>query len=373
MTQQTFFLNGRYLCQGLTGVQRVASNLVQSLDEELACQPSPARWVLLHPRRAQPPRLRSMETLGVGPTMLSGHAWEQIVLPWAARHGQLVSLAGSSPWLTRGQVVMWHDAAIFDHPEAYTRSFAGWYRALFRHLSRSATRILTPSEFSAARLKQWLPLHQLSVLPASGDHVLGVEADDSVLSRFDLRGRPFFLAVASANPTKNLALLRQAHAQWARQAGPGGAAALVLVGGSNPRVFRNDALSRTGGECIHTGSLSDGELKSLYQHALALVFPSIYEGFGIPPLEAMHCGCPVIAARAASLPEVCGSAAHYIDPTQPSSLVDALARVADDVAYREQLSGAGRARAKQFSWRVSAQRLLNLLGQNARSASVASS
>ncbi|RZI81224.1 MAG: glycosyltransferase family 1 protein, partial [Rubrivivax sp.] len=163
MTQQTLFLNGRYLSQGLTGVQRVASNLVQSLDEELARRTSPARWVLLHPREAQPPKLRCIEARGVGHTMLRGHLWEQIVLPWAARHGQLVSLAGSSPWLTRGQVVMWHDAAIFDHPQAYTRGFVGWYRALFRHLSASALHVLTPSEFSAARLKHWLPLPQFSV------------------------------------------------------------------------------------------------------------------------------------------------------------------------------------------------------------------
>ncbi|RZI80003.1 MAG: glycosyltransferase family 1 protein, partial [Rubrivivax sp.] len=189
----------------------------------------------------------------------------------------------------------------------------------------------------------------------------------SVLSRHELHGRPFFLAVASANPTKNLSLLREAHEQWARKAGPDRAAPLVLVGGSNSRVFRTDAPPSTDTVCITTGTISDGELKSLYQHALALVFPSVYEGFGIPPLEAMHCGCPVIAARAASLPEVCGSAAHYIDPNQPSSLVDALARLAGDAAYREQLSMAGRARAGHFSWRRSAQRLMNLVGQNARS------
>lgn len=371
MTQQTLFLNGRYLCQGLTGVQRVAGNLVQALDEELAASGTAARWVLLHPRRARLPALRFIQTQGVGPSALSGHLWEQAVLPWAARRGQLISLAGSSPWLAGGQVVMWHDAAIFDHPEAYTRSFVAWYRALFRSLSTRARRVLTPSEFAAARLRHWLMLPQLAVLPASGDHILRVAADPSILSRFDLRDRPFFLAVASANPTKNLALLREAHARWAAGAGGSQAVPLVLVGGSNPRVFREEGAKSSAAICIHTGSVSDGELKALYQQALALVFPSLYEGFGIPPLEAMHCGCPVIAARAASLPEVCGTAAHFIDPSQAVDLFNALERLASDAAYREQLRTAGHQRALHFSWRASAQGLLTLVGQNARSESPA--
>ncbi len=367
MTQQTLFLNGRYLCQGLTGVQRVAGNLVQALDEELADSGAAHRWVLLHPRQAHPPALRCIEPRGVGPAGLNSHLWEQAVLPWAARRGQLVSLAGSSPWLTPHQVVMWHDAAIFDVPQAYTRSFVAWYQALFRHLSRRARCVLTPSAFAAERLRHWLTLPQLAVLPASGDHILSVGAEPSILDRLELRGRPYFLAVASANPTKNLSLLREAHTRWANQAGGSHAAALVLVGGHNPRVFRTDSASATGGVCIATGSVTDAELKALYQQALALVFPSVYEGFGIPPLEAMHCGCPVIAARAASLPEVCGQAAHYIDPNDCDTLVAALDRLAHDAVHREQLQAAGHQRAMAFSWRASAQRLLTLLGQNAPS------
>ncbi len=370
MAHATIYINGKYLAQGLTGVQRVAGELVQALDRLLGEQrmdasatPAP-HWVLLHPRSARPPALRCIEPRPLGPAAIAGHLWEQLLLPWAARDGHLINLAGSAPWMGRRQTAMIHDAAVFDHPEAYTRSFVRWYRALFRHLCARATPLLTPSAFSADRLQHWLAPTQLTLLPGSGDHFLAIDADTAVLTRLDLLERPFFLAVASANPTKNLAALRRAYAAYA-EAAAHDRVALVLVGGRNARVFRDASSAPRQGGLIEAGPVSDAELKALYQRALALVFPSIYEGFGIPPLEAMHCGCPVIAARAASLPEVCADAVHYIAPDDPASISAALRRISGDAAYRAQLRDAGRARAARFSWAASAQRLLALMTQPA--------
>ncbi|MDQ6680773.1 MAG: glycosyltransferase, partial [Pseudomonadota bacterium] len=112
---------------------------------------------------------------------------------------------------------------------------------------------------------------------------------------------------------------------------------------------------------VRTGRIDDARLKALFVHARAFVFPSLYEGFGIPPLEAMACGCAVIASDAASIPEICGDAAGYFDPTSIASIRDALLRILRDDAWHAALREAGRARAEIFTWDASAAQLLEHL------------
>ncbi|WP_270935763.1 glycosyltransferase, partial [Falsiroseomonas oryzae] len=109
--------------------------------------------------------------------------------------------------------------------------------------------------------------------------------------------------------------------------------------------------------------VTDGELRALYENALCLVFPSRYEGFGIPPLEAMWCGCPVLAARAGAVPEVCGEAALWFDAEGPATPAAALSRLLDEPALADRLRAAGQARARLYSWDAAACRLLELLDQ----------
>ena len=107
--------------------------------------------------------------------------------------------------------------------------------------------------------------------------------------------------------------------------------------------------------------VSDSKLKTLYTYACGFVFPSLYEGFGIPPLEAMVCGCPVIASNAAAIPEVCGNAVGYFDPTSVSSIQTALTRLIVDSNWREVLRAAGEVRARDFSWMDSGKQLLRYI------------
>ena len=118
--------------------------------------------------------------------------------------------------------------------------------------------------------------------------------------------------------------------------------------------------------------MSDEELKALYQSALGLVFPSVYEGFGLPPLEAMNCGCPVAASNAASIPEVCGDAALYFDPHAPSAIGVAMLRLFDEPELRQQLRTRGARRAQAFSWEAAARVLMNHLDPAAAGVQAAS-
>lgn len=343
------FLNGKFAAQRTTGVQRVALQLVLALDAEVR----PGRWTLLCPPQAQPPALRHIMVRVVGPAGLPLHLWEQTVLPWVSRHGCLVNLAGTAPALARRQVAMLHDAAVFDHPQAYTRAFVTWYRWLHRRLARRALTLFTVSAFSQQRLGAalGLPPERVTVLHNGAGHLDSVVADVSVLDRFGLRDRAFVLAVGSANPTKNLARLMTA---WQRL--QPAAMLLVLAGGANAQVFAGTEVALPAG-VLRTGPLGDAQLAALYRQAIGLVYPSLYEGFGLPPLEAMANGCPVAAARAASLPEVCGDAAIYFDPQDPGDIAAALQRLMHEPALRATLRTAGLARAATFRWTDAASRL----------------
>lgn len=343
---RTVYLNGKFCAQPTTGVQRVAAELVRALD----AQRPPGRWVLLLPPGAPAPLLSHIEPRTVGPAGLPHHAWEQLVLPWAARDGWLLSLAGAAPALARRHVAMLHDAAVFDRPQAYRPLFVAWYRWLFRRLARRADALLTVSEFSRLRLVAALgpAAQRLRVILNGADHLDRARSDPRVLDRLGLRGRPFLLAVGSANPAKNQAALVEAH----RRLGPA-APPLVLVGGRRDAVFAASAPA-AGAQALEAGPVDDAALVALYGAALALVFPSLYEGFGLPPLEAMRLGCPVIASREASIPEVCGDAAYYLDGTGADAIEQGLRRVLGDAALRRSLGEAGRRRSQAFAWHEAA-------------------
>jgi len=349
------YVNGKFLAQRLTGVQRAAREWLSAVDRLLCAEPSAnERWVVLHPPQARAPALRAIETRSVGRPGMPLHWWEQWTLPRAARAGLLLNLAGSAPWFGGRQIATLHDAAVWDQPQAYTWVFRLWYRALFRRLGRGAVRLLTVSEFSRSRLavRLGLPPQRISVLRNGANHLAALREDADLLDRLGLSGRPFLLAVASANPSKNLARLVAAYAQ----AGLSGRADLVLVGGTNGQVFASAALPAVKG-VRSLGPLDDAGLKALYGGAVALVQPSLYEGFGLPPLEAMACGCAVAAARAAALPEVCGEAATYFDPLSEQDMALAMRRLVQDEGLREGLRRAGRARAATFSWDAAARQL----------------
>ena len=351
------YINGKFAAQRTTGVQRVASQLAHALDP-LVASDTPS-WVVLCPPGSALLALRHMEQRVVGRPGLPLHVWEQFVLPWHARSGLLLNLAGTAPWFARRQAMLTHDAAVFDHPDAYTRPFVFWYRLLYRRMARRAEKLFTVSEFSRSRLAARLGIasESLALLPHGSEHLAHTVPDTGVLAQHGLGDTRFLLAVASDNPTKNLAALIAAFSTLSAEP----TLRLVIVGGKNERVFSTRSAVADPPGVLRTGPLADAALKALYQHAVALVFPSFYEGFGLPPLEAMSCGCPVAAANAASLPEVCGDAALYFDPHSTASIAQALRRLLAEPHLRADLRQRGFARADGFRWGVSAKRLHSLL------------
>jgi glycosyltransferase involved in cell wall biosynthesis len=169
-----------------------------------------------------------------------------------------------------------------------------------------------------------------------------------VLGRHGLGARPYVLAVSTANPAKNFAAVVRA----IELAGTVGCD-FVLAGGTDPQVFAR-AAAPLPAAVRRVGYVTDAELRALYEHATCFVHPSLYEGFGLPALEAMQCGCPVLASDAASIPEVCGDAALYCDARSPADIAGKLGTLVRDPALRRRLAERGRARAARFSWRSAA-------------------
>jgi glycosyltransferase involved in cell wall biosynthesis len=340
-------VNGRFLTQKVTGVQRFAAEVTQAL----ARQGAAIR--LLAPPGA-PDRLGDIAVEHVGTR--GGQVWEQIELPRAAGGDLLLNLGNAAP-LLRGsrQAVVIHDAGVFDTPESYSTAFRAWYRTMHLALPRLGARIVTVSDFSRGRLAARLRLDPagISVMPEGGEHILRAPADAAVLAKHGLQPGRYALAVGTRAAHKNLGALREAVALLAARG-----MVLAVAGAQDASVF-SGAADVASAKAL--GRVSDAELRALYENALCLVFPSRYEGFGIPPLEAMWCGCPVLAAEAGAVRETCGEAALWFDAEGPRSPAAAIARLLDEPGLADALRGAGRARASLYSWDAAARTLLSLL------------
>jgi glycosyltransferase involved in cell wall biosynthesis len=345
-------INGRFLSQPLTGVQRYAREILAGLDELLSQDGVHAKRVAM--RLALPPQVKvapQLASIEIRQTSVgSGHAWDQFVLPFCAGAGVL-SLGNSGPLMAQRHIVCIHDANTFILPESYSRAFGLSYRTLLPLLGRRASRVATVSQFSADMLVKYgiCSRDKIFIAPNGHEHVLRWDAKRARLPLLDSLKRPYVLLLGSAAKHKNVDIVLQ-QAQALDAAGID----IVIAGGAS-RIFASDATAVRRANVHHAGFVEDDELAALYERALCLVFPSKTEGFGIPPLEAMAKGCPVISSNAASLAEVGGEAVVYVDPDDGAGLREAIVGLSRNAALRASMSEKGRRRAGLFSWRRSAE------------------
>ena len=311
------------------GVERVAREMAARLPVL-----RPGRYQVLRPR----PRLAHR----------AGHAWEQAALPLLARSAALIYCpANLAPVASRRNAVVIHDLAALAHPEWYGRAYVAWQRLVLPALARRARVVLTVSSFSRHEIagRLGVPLEAIEVVPNGVSEAFTPGADRAPAAAELGLGRPYVLALATRSARKNLPVLAPAAK---RLAGLG--IELVTAGGGRGYLREGEPAP---GRAL--GYVPERLLPGLYAGALALAMPSLYEGFGLPCLEAMACGTPVVAAERAALPETCGGAALLADPGDSEAFADALVRAATDAEERARLIAAGRERAGRFSWERSAE------------------
>jgi glycosyltransferase involved in cell wall biosynthesis len=289
-------------------------------------------------------------------------AQEQIVLPWSIPAGTdlLWSPHYNIPLAWRGRLaVTVHDLAHLALPEfvggVHRRAYS---RFMFRQVSRRANAIITVSDFTATEFDRLVGCRGVKPeVVHSGVDRGWFEIPPSASPH----ARPYLIYVGNVKPHKNLGRLLEAFRQVASRI-----QCDLLILGKNEGFLSGDRTVRATAERLAPrvqllGALPQEELMRYVSHAEALVLPSLYEGFGLPPLEAMACGCPAIVSNVASLPEVCGDAAEYFNPFEPASIAEAILRVQKEPGLRETLQCRGLERARRFTWESSAGRTLTIL------------
>jgi glycosyltransferase involved in cell wall biosynthesis len=266
-------------------------------------------------------------------------------------------------WHSRSLVTI-HDLTFLIHPECADPRLARYLRSRVPRAIERASVVLADSECTRKDLVGLLgvPVEKIEVVYGGVSSAFSPVADEDVLSR--VRNKysidpPFILSVGRLEPRKNLGRLIDAYRLLRQETNL--PHRLLLVGEKGwlyDGLFAQVAKLKLEGDVIFLGFVPDEDLPALFSLADVFAFPSLYEGFGLPPLEAMACGTPVIASNTSCLPEVLGEAVLFIDPTDVNALAEALHRVLTDEELRQNMSRQGLARAAQFSWSASAQKLL---------------
>ena len=300
------YINGRFLTQNITGVQRYAIEIIKALDKYLNNNDLNYEFEIVCPKNIkQKLILKNIKIKQIG--ILKGHLWEQIELPLYVKNKLLFNFCNCAPLVKKNQIVTIHDVAVCAVPYAYSKLFRIWYKFMYRILTSRLKKIFTVSEFSKKELNKNfnISLGKIEVTYNGIDHMKNVQPNENIFSKFSIEKNNYVLAVSSLNPSKNFKLILET-AKISPEFN------FVIAGGTNSTVFKEQGLEITS-NVKFIGYVSDKELVALYKYASCFVYPSIYEGFGIPPLEAMYFNCPVIVSNIEVFKEIYKDNVLYCD------------------------------------------------------------
>jgi glycosyltransferase involved in cell wall biosynthesis len=298
--------------------------------------------------------------------------WTAVGLPRAASRAAVDLIhapAYTGPLRSPVPVVLTiHDVSYERHPEWYPYRRDRLRRAFYRRCARAASHILTVSEFSRREIAAAYGIapDRITVTPHGAPSPFASADSSPHLPLPPGVATPFLLHVGDLHERRNLEVALDALANVRRNASPAPQPSLVLAGvdrGVGHRLRTRAAANGIGDAVVFLGSVSDQTLRALYCAAAALVYPSRYEGFGLPVLEAMASGTPVLAARCASLPEVLGEVGMLLDPDDVRQWTEAIAVVLSDGEQRARMRTAGLARASHFTWAKTARTTLDVYRQ----------
>jgi glycosyltransferase involved in cell wall biosynthesis len=334
------FVNARFLTQRITGVQRFAIEICKQL-----IKLNPAIQFVAPSNIIYKELANEFDVKIVGKH--SGHIWEQYELPkYLKSIGSpvLLNLCNTAPLFYKSNLVTIHDLAVFDFPKAYSFLFRNFYQFLLPAIAKRALHVFTVSQFSQKRIEEVFSIQST---------VIYNSVSDAFKPSVDTIKKKMILSVSSLDPKKNFRGLVRAFIKADLKEYQ-----LVVIG-SNNKAFQVQDIPINHPNVVFTGYVSDEELLVLYQEASMFVYPSLYEGFGIPPLEAMASGCPTLVSDIPSLREVCQDASIFFDPTNIELIAEKIVHLSSDQVLRNSLIEKGYLQVKKFSWEGSTEILLN--------------
>lgn len=346
-------VNARFLTQKIAGVQRYAMEISAELKK--LCP----EITFLAPRniiQEEFAEYLKVKTCG----KLTGHLWEQIELPgYLAKAGNplLINFSGMAPFFYKNKLVTIHDLSFLRNPKWFSRKYYYYYKFLYPVSVRNAIKIITSSEFSKSEIVDLLKIDERKIhkISCSISSRFSDSASSKAVPPFD----NYILAVSSIDPRKNFKNLILSFTMVKTNDD----LKLVIIGSEN-KVFGEPQFKKLKDyqrNIIFMGYVPDDKLVNLYRHARLLVYPSLYEGFGIPPLEAMACGCPAVVSDIGSVREVCGDAAYYVNPCDVDDIAKGITEILRNDVLRTKLIQRGYERLKLFDWNESAKELMRLI------------
>lgn len=347
-----FVVNGRFLGHKPTGIHRYAFEMCSKL-QELG-----ADFYVVTPPDIDI-ETTAFRTIKCG--SLKGHAWEQISLPrYLKKNGNplLVSFSGCGPLNYSNHIMTIHDVSHERHPEWFSKNYWRFYGYMMPRIGKKAHAVITVSEFSKREITDVLniPSEKLHVINCSipayhHDDAVSLDSESEVTERY-------IISVSSFDPRKNFLRLAEAFNKLEDKS------LKLYIVGMQFKAFNTPDLQKLVSEnIILPGYVDDDELRALYKNALFSIYPSLYEGFGIPPLESMANGCPVVASNIDAISEVCSDAVLYIDPYNVNDIANKMKKLADDTPLRDALRQKGYDQIKKYSWQKSAIKALELIKQ----------
>ena len=335
-------INARFLTQNITGVQRFAIEIAKQLkilygNDLIFVSPKN----IIHKELA-----KELDVKIIG--NFTGHLWEQISLPkYLKQNGNslLLNLANTAPLLYANKIVTIHDLAFLHHPEWFSKKFTLVYNFLLPNIANHSKHILTVSQYVKDDISK-----SYKIEPNKIDIIYN--SYSNMFKKLPFEKEDYVLAVGSIEPRKNLIALIDIFKKTDMK--------LLIVGQKN-KVFSEFNLEKLPKNIIFTGYVDDKELVELYNKAKIFVYPSLFEGFGIPPLEAQACGTPVICSNVTSLPEVGGDSVLYCDPYDVNDIADKIMLLLEDKSLQNELIQKGYENLERFSWEKSAKKIIDII------------
>ncbi|RZJ77559.1 MAG: glycosyltransferase family 1 protein [Flavobacterium sp.] len=347
------YVNGRFLSHKMDGIGRFSLEICKQLKQ------LKLNFTIVIPKWLNYANEEGFKIIKYG--NLKSHFWEQIDLLYflkANKNPLLVSFSGLGPLFYKNQITTIHDLSFYANKTWFSKAYTLIYSIATPIVAKSSKKIFTVSNFSKSEIVKYLGIHESNIeviYNAVANHLHNGGSADKVTPQVDeILKHKYVLAVSSIDPRKNLQGLIDSF--LALEVSD---CKLVLVGKTSSHF--NIRLDDTNKDILFAGFVSDTDLMALYANCEFFIYPSFYEGFGIPPLEAMKSGSAVLAAKIPSLEEVCADAALYINPYNTDDMKEKMLQVMQNSELRNELKAKGITRAQYFTWEASGKKVYDLI------------
>ena len=344
-------VNTRVCKKKLTGVQRYIQELLAYFPENTY-------------QEMMPPQTQKQG--------FKAHLWEQVVLPYKTQNKLLWSPSNSGPIYKKKHVLTIHDLVPIDHPEYLSKRFASWYQWLLPRLAHHCDHILTVSEFSKSRIIDRLSVPEKKVtvthLAPFELGVLSTATHTAIAEKFKKMGihpQRYIFTLGSIEPRKNLHSVLSA---WTKLQNELPSDYTLVIAGLDAskelsHVFADMALGNLPKSVKRIGYIQDAEIQWLMSNTTGFIYPSFYEGFGLPVMESMACGAPVITSQQSSMSEFASDCSILVNPHASEDIAQAMLDLIQQPDLRQKLSDQAKIQVKKFSWQKTAKKTLDVLNE----------